>query len=191
MDGELVGYREEGGKLYELHERDVALKRAEIGMVFQHFNLFPHMTAIENVTLAPVRVGKVSRGDARDRAADLLQRVGLGDKLNTYPVALSGGQQQRVAIARALAMQPKLMLFDEPTSALDPELVGDVLDAMRQLARDGMTMIVVTHEMGFAREVADTAVFMDEGVVVEAGPPGNVLVSPQHDRTKAFLSKVL
>lgn len=160
-------------------------------MVFQHFNLFPHMTAIENVTLAPVRVAKVSRGDARDRAADLLQRVGLGDKLDTYPVALSGGQQQRVAIARALAMQPKLMLFDEPTSALDPELVGDVLDAMRQLARDGMTMIVVTHEMGFAREVADTAVFMDGGVVVEAGRPGEVLVSPQHERTKAFLSKVL
>jgi polar amino acid transport system ATP-binding protein len=149
------------------------------------------MTAIENVMLAPVRVAKVSRGDARDRAADLLERVGLGDKLETYPVALSGGQQQRVAIARALAMQPKLMLFDEPTSALDPELVGDVLDAMRLLARDGMTMIVVTHEMGFAREVADKAVFMDAGVVVEAGRPEEVLVSPQHERTKAFLSKVL
>jgi polar amino acid transport system ATP-binding protein len=191
VDGELVGYREQGGKLHELPEREIASKRAEIGMVFQHFNLFPHMTAIENVTLAPVRVAKVSRGDARDRAADLLERVGLGDKLDTYPVALSGGQQQRVAIARALAMQPKLMLFDEPTSALDPELVGDVLDAMRQLARDGMTMIVVTHEMGFAREVADKAVFMDAGVVVEAGRPEEVLVSPQHERTKAFLSKVL
>jgi polar amino acid transport system ATP-binding protein len=191
VDGELVGYREQGGKLHELREREIASKRAEIGMVFQHFNLFPHMTAIENVMLAPVRVAKLSRGDARDRAADLLQRVGLGDKLDTYPVALSGGQQQRVAIARALAMQPKLMLFDEPTSALDPELVGDVLDAMRQLAREGMTMIVVTHEMGFAREVADQAVFMDAGVVVEAGRPDEVLVSPQHERTKAFLSKVL
>jgi polar amino acid transport system ATP-binding protein len=191
VDGELVGYREHGGKLHELHEREVARKRAEIGMVFQHFNLFPHMTALENVTLAPLRVGSVSRSQARERGRELLSRVGLGDKLDTYPVALSGGQQQRVAIARALAMQPKLMLFDEPTSALDPELVGDVLDAMRQLAKDGMTMIVVTHEMGFAREVADTAVFMDDGVVVEAGQPGEVLVSPRHERTKAFLSKVL
>jgi polar amino acid transport system ATP-binding protein len=191
VDGELVGYRESGDKLHELHERDVARKRAEIGMVFQHFNLFPHMTALENVTLAPIRVAHVSRDEARQRARELLSRVGLGDKLDTYPVALSGGQQQRVAIARALAMQPKLMLFDEPTSALDPELVGDVLDAIRQLARDGMTMIVVTHEMGFAREVADTAVFMDEGVVVEAGRPAQVLVSPRHERTKSFLSKVL
>jgi polar amino acid transport system ATP-binding protein len=160
-------------------------------MVFQHFNLFPHMTALDNVALAPIRVKGVPRSDARNRAQQLLQRVGLGDKLNTYPVALSGGQQQRVAIARALAMEPKLMLFDEPTSALDPELVGDVLDAMRQLARDGMTMIVVTHEMGFAREVADEVVFMDEGVVVEAGPPADVLSSPRHERTRAFLSKVL
>jgi polar amino acid transport system ATP-binding protein len=191
VDGELVGYREQGAKLHELRENEVARKRAEIGMVFQHFNLFPHMTALENVMLAPVHVARISRGDARDRAADLLQQVGLGDKLDTYPVALSGGQQQRVAIARALAMEPKLMLFDEPTSALDPELVGDVLDAMRQLARAGMTMIVVTHEMGFAREVADTAVFMNEGVVVESGPPGQVLVAPQHDRTKSFLAKVL
>jgi polar amino acid transport system ATP-binding protein len=191
VDGELVGYRESAGKLHELHERDVAGKRAQIGMVFQHFNLFPHMTALENVTLAPIQVLSVSREEARKRASELLSRVGLGDKLDTYPVALSGGQQQRVAIARALAMEPKLMLFDEPTSALDPELVGDVLDAMRQLARDGMTMIVVTHEMGFAREVADTAVFMDEGVVVEAGPPGQVLVDPRHERTKTFLSKVL
>jgi polar amino acid transport system ATP-binding protein len=191
VDGELVGYREAGGKLYELRENEVARKRSEIGMVFQHFNLFPHMTALENVTLAPIRVKDVPRGDARNRGQQLLQQVGLGDKLNTYPVALSGGQQQRVAIARALAMEPKLMLFDEPTSALDPELVGDVLDAMRQLARDGMTMIVVTHEMGFAREVADEVVFMDEGVVVESGPPAAVLGSPRHERTRAFLSKVL
>jgi polar amino acid transport system ATP-binding protein len=191
VDGELVGYRESGGKLHELHEREVARKRAEIGMVFQSFNLFPHMTALENVTLAPVRVLGVSRDEARERAGELLSRVGLGEKLDTYPVALSGGQQQRVAIARALAMRPKLMLFDEPTSALDPELVGDVLDAMRQLARDGMTMIVVTHEMGFAREVADTVVFMDEGAVVESGRPDQVLANPQHERTRAFLSKVL
>ncbi len=191
VDGELVGYREAGGNLHELHEREVARKRAQIGMVFQHFNLFPHMTALENVSLAPIRVLKVSREEARGRARALLERVGLGDKLDTYPVALSGGQQQRVAIARALAMQPKLMLFDEPTSALDPELVGDVLDAMRQLARDGMTMIVVTHEMGFAREVGDTVVFMDEGVVVESGPPSEVLANPRHERTRLFLSKVL
>jgi polar amino acid transport system ATP-binding protein len=191
VDGELVGYRESAGKLYELHEKEVARKRAEIGMVFQHFNLFPHMTALENVTLAPIRVLNISREEGRRRARALLERVGLGDKLETYPVALSGGQQQRVAIARALAMQPKLMLFDEPTSALDPELVGDVLDAMRQLARDGMTMIVVTHEMGFAREVGDTVVFMDEGVVVEAGRPDQVLANPQHERTREFLSKVL
>ena len=191
VDGELVGYREANGKLYELREDEVARKRAQIGMVFQQFNLFPHMTALDNVTLAPVQVKGVPRSDARNRAQQLLQRVGLGDKLNNYPVALSGGQQQRVAIARALAMEPKLMLFDEPTSALDPELVGDVLDAMRQLARDGMTMIVVTHEMGFAREVADEVVFMDEGVVVEAGPPPDVLGSPRHERTRAFLSKVL
>jgi polar amino acid transport system ATP-binding protein len=191
VDGELVGYREAGDKLHELHEREVARKRAEIGMVFQHFNLFSHMTALENVCLAPIRVAKVRREDARERGRELLTRVGLGDKLDSYPMALSGGQQQRVAIARALAMQPKLMLFDEPTSALDPELVGDVLDAMRALARDGMTMIVVTHEMGFAREVADTVVFMDAGVVVESGKPAEVLGSPRHERTKAFLSKVL
>ena len=191
VDGELVGYRESGGKVYELRDREITRKRAQIGMVFQNFNLFPHMTAMENVTLAPIHVLDVPRGEARKRAETLLKRVGLADKLNTYPVALSGGQQQRVAIARALAMQPKLMLFDEPTSALDPELVGDVLDVMRQLAQDGMTMIVVTHEIGFAREVADTAVFMDEGVVVESGPPGKVLVDPQQERTKLFLSKVL
>jgi polar amino acid transport system ATP-binding protein len=160
-------------------------------MVFQHFHLFPHMTALENVALAPIRVTKVSREEARKRARELLARVGLQDKLTTYPVALSGGQQQRVAIARALAMQPKLMLFDEPTSALDPELVGEVLDAMRRLARDGMTMIVVTHEMGFAREVADQVVFMDDGVIVESGSPEQVLSRPQQERTRTFLSKVL
>jgi polar amino acid transport system ATP-binding protein len=191
VDGDLVGYREAGGKLHELHEREVARMRAKIGMVFQHFNLFPHMTALQNVALAPIRVLKVPREEARRRARTLLDRVGLKDKVDTYPVALSGGQQQRVAIARALAMQPKLMLFDEPTSALDPELVGEVLDVMRQLAKDGMTMIVVTHEIGFAREVGDTAVFMDGGVVVESGPPGQVLVNPQEERTKLFLSKVL
>ncbi len=191
VDGELVGYRDDGDKLHELHERVVARKRAEIGMVFQHFNLFQHMTALENVTLAPIRVRKVSRAEAVDRGRELLRSVGLADKLDTYPVALSGGQQQRVAIARALAMQPKLMLFDEPTSALDPELVGDVLDVMRNLARDGMTMIAVPHERGFAREVADTVVFMDEGVVVESGGPDEVLGAPRHERTRTFLSKVL
>jgi polar amino acid transport system ATP-binding protein len=191
VDGELVGYRESGDKLHELRDREVTSKRAQIGMVFQHFNLFPHMTALENVALAPIRVQKAGRDEARKRAKALLERVGLSDKLDTYPVALSGGQQQRVAIARALAMQPKLMLFDEPTSALDPELVGEVLDVMRQLAHEGMTMIVVTHEMGFAREVGDTAVFMDDGVVVESGPPGEVLVNPREERTRTFLSKVL
>jgi polar amino acid transport system ATP-binding protein len=191
VDGELVGYREAGDKLHELNERDVARKRTEIGMVFQHFHLFPHMTALENVTLAPIRVKGVKRRAARTRAEALLDQVGLSDKANVYPVALSGGQQQRVAIARALAMEPKLMLFDEPTSALDPELVGDVLDAMRRLAFDGMTMIVVTHEIGFAREVADTVVFMDAGVVVESGKPADVLDNPQHSRTQTFLHKVL
>jgi polar amino acid transport system ATP-binding protein len=191
VDGELVGYREKDGKLHELHEREVIHKRSQIGMVFQHFNLFPHMTALGNVTLGPIRVLKIPRDEARKRGRELLDRVGLADKLDSYPVALSGGQQQRVAIARALAMEPKLMLFDEPTSALDPELVGEVLDTMRQLARDGMTMVVVTHEMGFAREVADTAVFMDDGVVVESGSPASVLVHPQHERTRSFLSKVL
>jgi len=191
VDGELVGYREAGGKLHELREAEVARKRAEIGMVFQHFNLFGHMTALGNVTCAPIRVKGISREESRARARELLDRVGLGDKHDAYPAQLSGGQQQRVAIARALAMEPKLMLFDEPTSALDPELVGDVLEVMRGLAADGMTMVVVTHEMGFAREVADTVVFMDGGVVVEAGAPGEVLANPRHERTRAFLSKVL
>jgi polar amino acid transport system ATP-binding protein len=191
VDGELVGYREAGGKLHEMPERDVCAKRAEIGMVFQHFNLFPHMTALDNVTLAPTRVLGEPRAKARERGSELLVKVGLGDKLDVYPLALSGGQQQRVAIARALAMNPKLMLFDEPTSALDPELVGDVLDTMRQLAHDGMTMIVVTHEMGFAREVADKVVFMDAGVVVESGKPTEVLDHPREKRTQEFLWKVL
>ena len=191
VDGELVGYRERGGKLHELHDRDVCRKRAEIGMVFQRFNLFPHMTARENIIEAPVRVKGESKSVANDRADDLLRKVGLFDRRDAYPRQLSGGQQQRVAIARALAMQPKLMLFDEPTSALDPELVGDVLDVMRNLANDGMTMVVVTHEIGFAREVGDELVFMDAGVVVESGPPREVLANPREERTKAFLSKVL
>ncbi|MFF2041574.1 amino acid ABC transporter ATP-binding protein [Kitasatospora sp. NPDC058170] len=191
VDGELVGYRQKGDRLYELKESEVALKRQDIGMVFQRFNLFPHMTAIENVIEAPVQVKGESRAAARERGMVLLERVGLSDKAKNYPSQLSGGQQQRVAIARALAMKPKLMLFDEPTSALDPELVGDVLDVMRGLAEEGMTMVVVTHEMGFAREVGDALVFMDGGVVVEAGNPRDVLTDPQHERTRAFLSKVL
>ncbi|MFD3518121.1 amino acid ABC transporter ATP-binding protein [Streptomyces sp. NPDC058657] len=191
VDGQLVGYRQKGDKLYELKDSEVARQRRDIGMVFQRFNLFPHMTALENVMEAPVQVKGETKSVARERAVRLLDRVGLGDKAGNYPAQLSGGQQQRVAIARALAMEPKLMLFDEPTSALDPELVGDVLDVMRSLAEEGMTMIVVTHEMGFAREVGDSLVFMDEGVVVEAGHPREVLTNPQHDRTKSFLSKVL
>ena len=191
VDGELVGYKERGDKLYELPDADVCKKRSEIGMVFQRFNLFPHMTALDNVIEAPVRVKRESRAVAAERARRLLERVGLADKVNVYPNQLSGGQQQRVAIARALAMQPKLMLFDEPTSALDPELVGEVLDVMRGLADDGMTMVVVTHEIGFAREVGDSLVFMDGGVIVEAGNPRDVLANPQQERTRAFLSKVL
>ena len=191
VDGVLVGYHERGGKLHEMHPRDAARQRRSIGMVFQRFNLFPHMTALENVAEAPVVVQGRRKAEAAAQARELLARVGLADKAQAYPAQLSGGQQQRVAIARALAMQPRLMLFDEPTSALDPELVGEVLDVMRQLADEGMTMIVVTHEMGFAREVGDQLVFMDAGVVVEAGPPKEVLAAPQHERTKAFLSKVL
>ncbi|OIV35500.1 ectoine/hydroxyectoine ABC transporter ATP-binding protein EhuA [Mangrovactinospora gilvigrisea] len=191
VDGELVGYRESGGLLYELKDREVAERRRDIGMVFQRFNLFPHMTALANVTEAPVQVRREPRARARQRAEALLERVGLADKRDVFPAQLSGGQQQRVAIARALAMEPKLMLFDEPTSALDPELVGEVLDVMRGLADEGMTMIVVTHEMGFAREVGDALVFMDGGVVVEAGHPREVLADPRHERTRAFLSKVL
>jgi polar amino acid transport system ATP-binding protein len=191
VDGELVGYRESGTKLYELRESEVARERSEIGMVFQRFNLFPHMTALQNVMEAPVTVQRLPKEQAATRGRALLERVGLADKVDTYPSQLSGGQQQRVAIARALAMQPKLMLFDEPTSALDPELVGDVLDVMRGLARDGMTMVVVTHEIGFAREVSDKAVFMDDGLIVESGDPREVIAAPRHERTKAFLSKVL
>jgi len=191
VDGELVGYLQRGDRLYELKDREVARRRAEIGMVFQRFNLFPHMTALENVMEAPVLVKGEPKAVVRDRARALLDRVGLADKVDAYPAQLSGGQQQRVAIARALCMQPKLMLFDEPTSALDPELVGEVLDVMRQLAADGMTMVVVTHEMGFAREVGDALVFMDGGVVVESGHPREVLANPRHERTRSFLSKVL
>ncbi|MGA8112733.1 MAG: amino acid ABC transporter ATP-binding protein [Actinocatenispora sp.] len=191
VGGELVGYRELGGKLHEMSEKDVAAQRGGIGMVFQRFNLFPHLTARQNVMEAPCQVRRISRSRARERADELLARVGLADKGDAYPAQLSGGQQQRVAIARALAMDPQLMLFDEPTSALDPELVGEVLDVMRDLAKSGMTMVVVTHEIGFAREVADTVVFMDEGVVVERGSPTDVLTNPRHDRTRSFLSKVL
>jgi polar amino acid transport system ATP-binding protein len=191
VDGQLVGYRQKGDRIYELKEREVATQRKDIGMVFQRFNLFPHMTAVENVMEAPVQVRGLGRTEARDRAMHLLERVGLADKTWQYPSQLSGGQQQRVAIARALAMDPKLMLFDEPTSALDPELVGEVLDVMRDLAESGMTMIVVTHEMGFAKQVGDSLVFMDDGAVVEAGHPRDVLTNPQHERTKSFLSKVL
>lgn len=191
VDGELVGYRRNGDRLHELKAREVARRRRDIGMVFQRFNLFPHLTALGNVIEAPVRVLGTAREAARAEAMRLLDRVGLAEKANAYPGQLSGGQQQRVAIARALAMHPKLMLFDEPTSALDPELVGDVLDVMKGLAADGMTMIVVTHEMGFAREVADSVAFLDGGVVVEAGPPAEVLGNPRHDRTRAFLDKVL
>jgi polar amino acid transport system ATP-binding protein len=191
VDGDLVGYRRAGRKLHELSEREISRQRAEIGMVFQRFNLFPHMTALENIMYAPCTVRREPRAEVRDRAMALLNRVGLDEKADSYPAALSGGQQQRVAIARALAMRPKLMLFDEPTSALDPELVGEVLDTMRALAADGMTMIVVTHEIGFAREVADTVLFMDDGVIVERGTPKAVLSAPEHPRTRAFLEKVL
>ncbi|WP_214322170.1 amino acid ABC transporter ATP-binding protein [Nonomuraea sediminis] len=191
VDGEFVGYATHRDGLRELREREIARKRADIGMVFQRFNLFPHLTVLENVIEAPVRVRREPKDQAIAVARELLDRVGVGDKAAGYPAMLSGGQQQRVAIARALAMRPKLMLFDEPTSALDPELVGEVLDVMRDLAADGMTMIVVTHEIGFAREVADVAVFMDGGVVVESGDPRQVLTDPAQERTRAFLSKVL
>ncbi len=191
VDGDLIGYRERGGKLLEMSPRDAAKQRREIGMVFQHFNLFPHRTALENIIEAPIQVKGMRKDDAVARGKDLLEQVGMAEKADAYPAQLSGGQQQRVAIARALAMSPKLMLFDEPTSALDPELVGEVLGVMKKLAAEGMTMVVVTHEMGFAREVADQVVFMDAGVIVEAGNPREVLANPQHERTKAFLSKVM
>jgi polar amino acid transport system ATP-binding protein len=191
VNGRLIGYRVEGNHLRELSERELAADRRDIGMVFQQFNLFPHMTALQNIMIAPLKLGRASRTEARERALQLLERVGLSDKAEAYPSQLSGGQQQRVAIARALAMRPKVMLFDEPTSALDPELVGEVLDVMKDLARSGMTMIVVTHELGFAREVSDHLVFMDKGLVVEEGHPAEVLANPRHERTKAFLSKVI
>ena len=191
VDGELIGFREANGKLYELHPKQAARQRRDIGMVFQRFNLFPHMTALENVMQAPLLAKRRAKADVQRSSRELLDRVGLSDRASYYPAHLSGGQQQRVAIARALAMEPKLMLFDEPTSALDPELVGEVLDVMKGLAKSGMTMIVVTHEMGFAREVADSLVFMDSGVVVESGDPREMLDHPQHQRTQAFFSKVL
>ncbi|MFB7943519.1 amino acid ABC transporter ATP-binding protein [Kitasatospora phosalacinea] len=191
VDGELIGYRRVGDKLRELPEREVLKQRTRLGFVFQNFNLFPHLTVLENLVEAPVGALGVPKEKARARALELLERVGLADKAAEYPRRLSGGQQQRVAIARALALEPKVLLFDEPTSALDPELVGEVLDVIKDLARTGTTMIVVTHEIGFAREVADTVVFMDGGVVVEQGPPARVLDDPQHERTRAFLAKVL
>ncbi|MEN9606798.1 MAG: hypothetical protein RL605_626 [Actinomycetota bacterium] len=191
VDGELMGFVEHGGKLHEMKPSAIAKQRADIGMVFQRFNLFPHLTALENIIEAPIGVRGVSKAEATSKALDLLAQVGLADKADHFPAQLSGGQQQRVAIARALAMEPKLMLFDEPTSALDPELVGDVLDVMRKLAQSGMTMIVVTHEIGFAREVADRVVFMDGGVVVESGTPAQVIDNPQNERTKAFINSVL
>lgn len=192
IDGVLMGYREGGdGKLHELRERELARQRAAVGMVFQDFNLFPHMTAMQNIVKAPHLLKAESKEQVSEHARQLLERVGLADRARAYPGQLSGGQQQRVAIARALAMRPKVMLFDEPTSALDPELVGDVLDVMRALAADGMTMVVVTHEIGFARDVADAVVFMDDGQVVEEGEPRAILTAPQHERTKSFLKTVL
>ncbi|WP_295848282.1 amino acid ABC transporter ATP-binding protein [Tardiphaga sp.] len=191
LDGELLGVREQGGKLHRLSERQVAQQRLKTGMVFQRFNLFAHKTALENITEGPLQVQGREPADAKAEAMELLRRVGLADKAGNYPSQLSGGQQQRVAIARALAMKPMLMLFDEPTSALDPELVGEVLTVMKELARSGMTMMVVTHELGFAREVADRVVYMDQGVIVESGPAAEVLGEPREARTKSFLSAVL
>ncbi|MFJ3231088.1 amino acid ABC transporter ATP-binding protein [Streptomyces sp. NPDC086787] len=189
--GELIGYRREGGRLQELSEKQIAGQRSRIGMVFQRFNLFPHLTVLQNITEAPQRVLGRSRSEAEQEAGELLARVGLAGRERHYPAQLSGGQQQRVAIARGLAMRPELMLFDEPTSALDPELVGEVLQVMRGLAQSGMTMVVVTHEMGFAREVADQVAFLDGGLIVEHGPPRAVLNQPTHERTRAFLAQVL
>jgi polar amino acid transport system ATP-binding protein len=191
VDGELIGYKQRGGKLYEMRDKEVAEQRRSIGMVFQRFNLFPHMTAAENVMCGPVVVRRSNKKQTRERAIELLSKVGLGDRGDSYPMQLSGGQQQRVAIARALAMDPDLMLFDEPTSALDPELVGEVLDVMRNLAESGMTMIVVTHEIGFAREVGDLLAFIDKGVVAEQGEPREILANPRSDRFREFLGKVL
>ena len=190
VDGERVGYRRHNGRLYEMNDRQLCRFRTQTAMVFQHFNLFPHMSVLGNVTVGPIKIKREPKAESMARARELLERVGLAEKADAYPRQLSGGQQQRVAIARALAMRPKLMLFDEPTSALDPELVGEVLVVMKDLGSSGMTMVVVTHEVGFAREAADTVVFMDGGVVVEAGAPSQVLDNPQHQRTRAFLSKV-
>ncbi len=189
--GEVIGYRYRHNRLHELSAREITRQRAQVGMVFQQFNLFPHLTVLENIVEAPVAVRRVPKPGAAERALDLLARVGLAGREDAYPRELSGGQQQRVAIARALAMEPRLLLFDEPTSALDPELVGEVLGVIRDLARGGMTMIIVTHEIGFAREVADTAVFLDGGRIVESGPPAEVLDRPHNDRARAFLSAVL
>ncbi len=191
VHNELIGFKEVNGKLHDLNTKAIANQRREIGMVFQRFNLFPHKTALQNVIEAPTQVKRQSKAAAKVKALELLELVGLSDRANFYPSQLSGGQQQRVAIARALAMEPELMLFDEPTSALDPELVGDVLEVMKNLAKSGMTMIVVTHEIGFAREVGDTLTFMDEGVVVESGNPRDIIANPQHPRTQEFLSRVL
>jgi polar amino acid transport system ATP-binding protein len=191
VDGDLVGYELRGSKLYERNDKQICAERAQIGMVFQRFNLFQHLTVLENITVGQIKVKGVDPEVARTKARQLLARVGLEGKERHYPSQISGGQQQRVAIARALAMEPKLMLFDEPTSALDPELVGEVLDVMRDLAESGMTMIVVTHEMGFAREVANTVYFLDAGVIEESGPPVDVLGSPKSERLQSFLSKVL
>ncbi|GAA1928413.1 amino acid ABC transporter ATP-binding protein [Microbacterium aoyamense] len=191
VDGQLIGYELRGDKLYELREKDILQRRTQIGIVFQNFNLFPHLTAIENITEAPLALKRASKADAREQALQLLARVGLSDKADHFPRQLSGGQQQRVAIARALALDPKVLLFDEPTSALDPELVGEVLDVIRTLASTGTTLVIVTHEIGFAREVADRIVFVDGGRILEEGPPSRVLVAPEHPRTREFLAKVL
>jgi polar amino acid transport system ATP-binding protein len=191
IDNELVGYHVRGNKLHELREKDILKQRTNIGMVFQNFNLFPHLTALENVAEAPVVAQKRSKAEARKRALELLDRVGLKDRADAYPRQLSGGQQQRVAIARALALDPKILLFDEPTSALDPELVNEVLDVIRELAKSGTTLIIVTHEMGFARDVADTVVFMDQGQIVESGTPQEIFGNPREERTRSFFSKVI
>jgi polar amino acid transport system ATP-binding protein len=191
IDGELIGYKRRGNKLHELREREILRQRSQVGFVFQTFNLFGHLTVLQNVVEAPVSAQRRKRSEVEPYARELLERVGVGDKADVYPRKLSGGQQQRVAIARALALKPKVLLFDEPTSALDPELVGEVLDVIKELARDGATMVVVTHEIGFAREIADTVIFMDDGRIVESGAPREVLDNPVHERTRAFISKVL
>lgn len=191
IDGSLIGYRKRGRTLHELREKEILAQRTEIGMVFQNFNLFGHLSALENVIEAPIVAQRKSKAEARRRGLELLDRVGLKDKADAYPRQLSGGQQQRVAIARALALDPKILLFDEPTSALDPELVNEVLDVIRELATSGTTLIIVTHEMGFARDVADTVIFMDQGRIVESGPPAQIFSNPREERTKGFLSKII